>query len=524
MALAFILLIFNRKGTYAKLLRRLSTPACIALLALTSACSQPSKTPLTASRQQLSLISDSVLIFYNGRIAPLSTYATDFTLKIAGSRTWRGLSAEQVLIGWLCFPDRWQDEKMLKIKGDLPENAGVDADGNRCSILDLFEDDGRYKLEKFFGPKTPKAVSELNDRAQLIVMLTSGEEVRLFPWRDAAENVRWLSPSDRLPREMSEQQRTFVRNFVSILRTAIENDDAELIGKLTSSLATMQRRALADHAPSAWRLSLESAVNAIAPTTWLARLTHALGHAMQIIWLRRTDLLSRRKVRLAAVAVLATFGILQLANLIARGLIAMQLPLATGYETMLVLALGITVVAFAARRVAFAIVPTSLLLTGFALLVADLGLNNPSITPLMPVLHSPWLSIHVATVMMSYSLLTLTALNSLAALAMRRNTQRSVDLGLALLYPAVALLSVGIFVGAVWANESWGNYWSWDPKEVWALITLLVYIVPLHANLIPTLKTPRNFHIFTALAFLTVLMTYFGVNHLLGGMHSYGAQ
>ena len=161
--------------------------------------------------------------------------------------------------------------------------------------------------------------------------------------------------------------------------------------------------------------------------------------------------------------------------------------------------------------------------------------GNSEITPLMPVLQSPLLSIHVMTVMCAYALFALqTVLGIYALILAKRCAQPNCQLSIInyqlervtalsqlLLYPAVFLLTIGIFLGAVWANVSWGNYWSWDPKEAWALITLMVYAVPLHKASIPLFRKPRVYHLYMVVSFLAVLITYFGVNFILGGMHSY---
>jgi ABC-type transport system involved in cytochrome c biogenesis permease subunit len=184
------------------------------------------------------------------------------------------------------------------------------------------------------------------------------------------------------------------------------------------------------------------------------------------------------------------------------------------------------------RRIAF-IRPFGFILSGFTLLVSYLGEMNPQITPLMPVLQSPILSSHVSVIMISYALLSFMLLNGITSVILIRHYKRTHDeyiknnvdlltiLSKVMLYPAVFLLAVGIFLGAIWANVSWGNYWSWDPKEVWALITLMVYSVPFHSNSIRFFRKPANFHLYLCLAFIMVLMTYFGVNYILGGMHSY---
>ena len=201
-----------------------------------------------------------------------------------------------------------------------------------------------------------------------------------------------------------------------------------------------------------------------------------------------------------------------------------HVPMTNGYETMLLMAwLSLMLGLLCARALPIlrALAPV---VAGCCMLVAHLASGNPRITALMPVLHSPLLSLHVALVMMAYVLLVILALIAVRCLLLRPRKEdeqllRLTALSRLLLYPAVALLSAGIFVGAVWANISWGSYWSWNPKETWALITLMAYTVPLHG--LPRTDSPRAYHIYILLALLTVLMTYFGVNYFLSGMHAY---
>lgn len=170
-----------------------------------------------------------------------------------------------------------------------------------------------------------------------------------------------------------------------------------------------------------------------------------------------------------------------------------------------------------------------------ALLVSNMSASNPQISHLMPVLQSPLLSLHVSVIMVSYALFALLMLQSVIAMlsATKHLTSNSVSgqtansasgptsVHMRLLRIGVCCLTAGIFLGAVWANMSWGRYWGWDPKEVWALITLLVYAFPLHSRMLPFFRRPRVFYLYCVLAFGAVLFTYFGVNFLLGGMHAY---
>lgn len=140
---------------------------------------------------------------------------------------------------------------------------------------------------------------------------------------------------------------------------------------------------------------------------------------------------------------------------------------------------------------------------------------------LMPVLRSPLLWVHVSSVIVSYAIFALVAICGIWGLASASMRERLMTVNRAALYPAVFMLAFGIIVGSVWANISWGNYWSWDPKETWALITLLVYSAALLLGRTKLFRSPRFFHAYCILAFLSVLITYFGVNYLLGGLHAY---
>ena len=155
------------------------------------------------------------------------------------------------------------------------------------------------------------------------------------------------------------------------------------------------------------------------------------------------------------------------------------------------------------------------------LLVSALVVGNPQVTPLVPVLQSPLLAIHVAVIMVSYTLLVFITLIALYCLCVRSDNSRLTAVSRLMLYPAVACLGIGIFIGAVWANVSWGTYWSWDPKETWALITMMIYAVPLHRTPLTDMNHQRRYHIYMLVSLSVVVMTYFGVNYLMPGMHSY---
>ena len=198
-------------------------------------------------------------------------------------------------------------------------------------------------------------------------------------------------------------------------------------------------------------------------------------------------------------------------------------PATNGAEALMLFVLFVMLLAVALGRNKRFVLLSRLLVVVAAMffVVAALGLNDNS--DVQPILRTPLLGIHVTTIIIAYALLACTAVNAVVALCTKdekRKAQQAL-LGRLLLYPATMLLACGIFIGAVWANISWGRYWGWDPKEVWALVTLLVCSVAFHTHSLRFIAKPVAFHIFCIVAFAVVLFTFFGVNYLLGGLHSY---
>ena len=214
-----------------------------------------------------------------------------------------------------------------------------------------------------------------------------------------------------------------------------------------------------------------------------------------------------------------------------RGYISGRLPVSNGYETMLFIAWCTLLVGVLMKKRTFLITVFSFLLSGFALLVAHIGVMSSQITPLSPVLRSPLLSIHVSLIIMAYGFCGFMTLNSLTSFILlifsRKKAQviqsieKLKEMSELFMYPATFFMGAGIFVGAIWANVSWGRYWGWDPKETWALITFLLMSLSFHGKILRWFRRPVFYHFFVIIIFATMLMTYFGVNYLLGGKHSY---
>ena len=319
------------------------------------------------------------------------------------------------------------------------------------------------------------------ERNAVVEMFYNGQFTKIFPYR-IGDAVDWYSPGGQvLPREIPVKEQFFIKQSMDFLTESIVTGQKERAFEIIAKIKLFQREMIGDVLPSEHKTEAELFYNKL------------------------------RSIK---------FPILVTLQLGLRWWLSGHIPLSNGYETMLFMAwvlLVLTVVLFRKFRIILWLGP---LATLCCLLVAMIAGSGSQITPLMPVLQSPLLSLHVMTVMCAYALFALQMLIGIYAFWTSK-LERITALSQLLLYPAVFLLTIGIFLGAVWANVSWGNYWSWDPKESWALITLMIYAVPLHKASIGIFRNPRFYHLYIVIAFLAVLITYFGVNYLLGGMHSY---
>ena len=533
--LSFILFFFDRNSMFRKLLRhpslrRLSVVVLFVLLTPLGVLAHESPLPRTLSPEAADSFCD-VLVYHNHRIAPLETLAIEFTQKLTGKAEYRGLSAEQVFVGWYLFADDWTEEPMIKIKGEaVRRELGIE--GGYARLVDFIGNDG-YKLDNMLrsDSRSLRQSAELaTEKFSLVSMLSMGTLLRVFPSTDAQSgDTVWYSPTDELPATMSGDEQLLVRKSLALVAQAAAGGDEQRVIEMMNDIARYQR-SVAHALPSERKIAAERLYNSINYNRPLAMSCLTLG-ILSLLWLinLRREGRGVRVLRSLLYTFLVALALYLSLHIALRYYISGHIPLANGYETMQFMAWSSVVITLAiARRFPLAL-PFGLLVAGFTLLVAMLGEASPRITQLVPVLQSPLLSIHVMVIMISYTLLAFIMLNGISAMVLRalRGMEASADVeylavvSRIMLYPAVALLTAGIFIGAVWANLSWGRYWGWDPKEVWALITMLIYAALIHTSSLRALRNPMTFHLFAVVAFLAVLITYFGVNFFLGGMHSY---
>jgi len=469
----------------------------------------------------------TIPVLYNNRICPLNTVATDFVTKLTGSASWQDYTADEIFVGWMIYYTHWEKQKLIRIKSrDVQGLLGID--GQWASFSDFLDPFQQYKLKDAMdsvhsGSATPslrKALMDADEKYHLVEMFYRGQFLRIFPYNHSplpsasstplpsrggagvgsspsvgtgvgsagVDSVAWYAPgAQSLPRDIPVKEQFFIKQSMDFLTESIVTGQRDRAFEIIAKIKLFQRDMIGDMLPSDGKVQAELFYNKLRSLKFPVLITLQLG---------------------------------------LRWWLSGHVPVSNGYETMLFLAwvlLVLTILLFRRVRIILWIGPLAALC---CLLVAMMTGSGSQLTPLMPVLQSPLLSFHVMTVMCAYALFALQLMLGIHAfLLLKRGRQeslrRTTALSQLLLYPAVSLLTVGIFLGAVWANVSWGSYWSWDPKESWALITLMVYAVPLHKASVGIFRNPRFYHAYMVTAFLVVVITYFGVNYLLGGMHSY---
>lgn len=552
-ALLFISLVwmlFDPKGGYRKLLKSplLKKGALITALILSMGNIQTLHAePATGNLQNAVLPKETaekfgeLHILYNDRICPVQTFALDFCKKIYGARSYQGLTAEQVLSGWVFYGNTWANEPFIKIKSgemktamNLPDYASLNTFFNREMGGYTI---GQYVQEYYNGQqdKFHQQAADIDGKIQIIMEFREGISLKVLPYT-FTKNVKatkdhsfikagtttWFSPVDKLPQAVEHQHALYIRNVFSLLNGDVKAGNTSRVNEFFVKMKKYQEVSSGNSLPTNIQYKAERINNAFPFATILFMANLTLGFIALFYTIYRMT--KKREIKALNIALPILLGISFLAltfGLALRWIISGNIPMSNGYESMLTVAWFVMLISILMQLRIRIVMVFGFLISGFFLLVSHINQMDPAIGQMMPVLNSPLLSIHVSIIMMSYALLSLTFICGIMGICMRSHGEELQALSRVFLYPALTCMGFGIFIGAIWANVSWGNYWSWDSKETWALITFMIYAVVVHTQSLPVFRKPLVYHIYITLAFLSIAMTYFGVNYFLTGMHSY---
>jgi cytochrome c-type biogenesis protein CcsB len=557
MAAGLIFNFFSKNSRFRKLsrmsteLKKKSALAIIMVLLSLGlfAQNQASVNPLNINKEHAAKFGQLIVQDQDGRMKPVNTLSSEILRKIYRKDKMDGLNSDQILLGMLSNPSYWETVPMIKVSDpELKKVIGVS--GKYASFNDFLDQmRGSYKLSDYVNTaynKKPverngfdKDVIKVDERVNVFFMAVSGDYLTAFP-KPGNPDQKWHTAENPYT-NFDSIDAAFVENILPVyyrnVIDAMQTNNWIQADSALGYLKTFQDRYGAQIMPSKSKTLLEVTYNKIDIFKRLFPIYGAVGLLFIIVLF--TQVLSSnmnfRWIINALVGIIMVLFVFHTLGLAIRWYVAGHAPWSNGYETMIYISWGTVLSGLLFSRTSKITLATTAILASVTLMVANLSWLDPQMTNLVPVLKSYWLVIHVAVITASYSFLGVGALLGflnlvLIALQNKNNIQKLkgtieelTNINEMNLIIGVFLVTIGTFLGAVWANESWGRYWGWDPKETWALVTVLVYSFIIHMRLIPGMNGVYGFNFAALIGFSSVLMTYFGVNYYLSGMHSYAA-
>lgn len=542
--LGILLSIFNPKSHFYGLMKRASAGTSIVVLTLlfsgfTAVAADPPAVSSDISKEFAKVWVQG----HDGRIKPFSTLAYEVIMKISRSEKLLGQVPEQVVLGMSARHLEWQQVKMISISDDQIE-AKLGCDG-KASFNDFFDQYGSYKLaadvQNAYAKKPAERalfdnnVIKVDDRLNVAYQVYHGDLFRFFPSPDKAD-LTWYSPVSRLPAGFGPDS-VYVNKAYAEFLAALTSGNESMSLRAVSNILSFQQQHGSALIPGKTKQRLEILYNHINIFKDLSGWYVLLGFILLGFFFHSLftgKALRKKAVNYTVIGLFAGFLAHSL-GLIVRGYVSGHMPWSDGYESMIYIAwAGMLAGLIFARRNPM-VLAAAAILSGLTLFVAQMSWLNPEITNLVPVLKSYWLTIHVAIITASYGFVGVSAIIGMINLLMaafqnrenrfriRTTVAQLTDINEAAMILGLYFLTIGTFLGGIWANESWGRYWGWDPKETWSLVTILLYSFIVHMRNIPGFKGWFAFNLAAVIGLLSVLMTYLGVNYYLSGLHSYGS-
>ncbi len=555
LTLGMIWTLFSKKTHFYNLIQKTKklraksgTFVVIALLASFSLSAQNDKAVQNAVGENHSELFSSVVVQdFKGRMKPVHTLSRELMRKVHRNESYKGLTADQVLLSMFANKQDWYTEPLIKLgkHQDVQKLLGVQ--GEYAAYKDFFENNGNYKLrdevrrvyasEPIDRGVYAKELMKIDERLNILSMMFSGSLLKIIPRKNDPNNL-WEGYSDHGPDDghnHSAIASNFFNAYGNALKIAVETNDYNKANSLIEELKSFQMDAGSAVIPSSSEIKAEIFLNKLNIFTRLAGVYMLLGVAFLFflfvsIFKPNWKL---KKVYYILFAILLVGFVLHTLGLGLRWYVSGRAPWSNGYESMIYIAWTTTLAGVLFTRKSFGGLAATMILAGTILLVSTLSFLDPEITPLVPVLKSYWLTIHVSLEAGSYGFLMLGAIIGLIniilmifitednKIRLKRIIQEMTYISELTLIGGLFMVSVGTYLGGVWANESWGRYWGWDAKETWALVTILVYAFILHMRFIPKLRGLFAYNVATIFGLASVIMTYYGVNYYLSGLHSY---
>jgi len=557
LALSLFWSIFSKRGRAATLLRSLNTKTSAAfMVVLLLGWLQPSfaeettflKTYASSTKEHAKAFESLLLQSSDGRIKPLETFASEVLYKLSRKKSLHGLSSTQVVLGMVAFPDTFHHVKMIKVTHpEIKKMIQLAPHESLSSYNAFFTEKGDYRLKGVINEahrKKPteqnqfdKDVLRIDERLSIAYMVYSSSFLRIFPKAGDA-NAKWYAPIEAVQQFDANDAKRAQQDITDIVLSFQEFDTQSLqvaAQKARLHVSQIQEEISPNLVPPSWKIHLEIFYNKLSLFATLSYVYLTLGFVSILGVLYKLISPSKSASSFFAMLplVLALSIVLHAVGLAMRAVISGHAPWSDTYETMIFIALMTLCMGAVVAKKSPIAASASLFMAGIILFGAHLSFIDPHITTLVPVLKSYWLNIHVSVITASYGFFTFSAFLGLLTLVLfigsffaRNRFSESIvhisSVNELSIIVGLALLTVGNFLGGVWANESWGRYWGWDPKETWALISIVAYTLIAHLRFaVPKASYHYWFAIASIVGIFFILMTYFGVNFYLSGLHSY---
>ncbi len=486
-----------------------------------------------------------------GRMKPANTFSSELLRKVSKSDTYKNLNSDQVLLSILNSPFVWYNIPFIYLKrgnDSIRSIIGVNSKDKYVSLTSFFDATGTYKLaphlEKAYRASIPnqfqKDFIEVDKRVNLLYSALEGKLLRIFPIPNDKNN-KWVSFPELKEANFKGADSLYVHNVLPLyfqsLRAGKSTTDYQQAGELLQSIAGFQKRFGSKVLPSEDRVKAEILYNKYDVFKKLFSWYLYVGtlfFLILIVQIFKTATWIRRSVTFFKSSIVLLF-VLHTAGLIARWYISGHAPWSDAYESMIYVAWATMFFGLAFGRKSDLTMAATTFVTSMILMIAHWNWMDPAIANLQPVLDSYWLMIHVAVIVGSYGPFTLSMIIGIVVLFLiiltNSKNKKRIEINIKeltivnelSLTVGLVMLTIGNFLGGMWANESWGRYWGWDPKETWALISIMIYAFVIHMRLIPFLRGKWIFNLSSIVAFASIMMTYFGVNFYLAGLHSYAS-
>lgn len=486
-----------------------------------------------------------------GRMLPVNTFASELLRKVSKKDTYNDLDANQVLVSMVINPKVWFYVPFIYIKKEntkIRDLIGVPHDQKYARFADLFTDRGEYKIKdevaiahkKKIKTKYEESILNIDGRANLLYGALQGNIFNFFPL-NGDKNNKWFSDIEVARAGFKGDDSLYVAKIIPMYSQAtleaVSTDEYENADKLLESIHTYQNKFGGEVMPSERKVNLELFYNKydiFKGLFWKYMLASLIMFIVVIINIFNDNKLVKTLIKLSTFIIFLLF-IYHTIGLGIRWYISGHAPWSNGYESMIYVSWATMLFGLIFGKSSSLTLAATTFVTSMLLMVAHWNWMDPSIGNLVPVLDSYWLMVHVAIIVASYGPFTISMILGMLVMILyiftTKNNKKKLKLAIdeltiineMSLTIGLVLLTIGNFLGGIWANESWGRYWGWDPKETWALISIMIYAFVLHMRLIPGLRGRYVFNMVSVFAFATILMTYLGVNHLLSGLHSYAS-